>query len=118
MDSTSAGRVVDDPARDPDRTATRDGTNDLPADEMPRDDDDDETGFGQKADYWREYNRVTDKHDGDLMQRLNSNLDNTLIFVSAACPMKHLLKWLNDDVTRLVYSPQSTPPSSSRRWAP
>lgn len=49
------------------------------------DDDDERTEakvFGEKAEYWEKYNLITDKWDADMMQRLNSGLDNLLIFVS------------------------------------
>lgn len=40
--------------------------------------------FGEKGNYWEIYNEVNDKYDEDsMMERLNTNLDNLLIFVSA-----------------------------------
>lgn len=39
--------------------------------------------FGEKGNYWDIHNEITDKYDQDMMGRLNSNLDNLLIFVSA-----------------------------------
>lgn len=51
--------------------------------------DDDDTGrarvFGEKAHYWELHNEITDKYDEDMMDRLNTGLDNLLIFVSAGC---------------------------------
>lgn len=38
--------------------------------------------FGQKGGYWEMHNELTDKYDEDMMERLNSGLDNLLIFVS------------------------------------
>lgn len=38
--------------------------------------------FGEKAGYWEKYNTITDKYDADMMERLNTGLDNLLIFVS------------------------------------
>lgn len=38
--------------------------------------------FGDKANYWQLHNEITEKYDGDLMGRLNTGLDNLLIFVS------------------------------------
>lgn len=38
--------------------------------------------FGEKAGYWDKHNELTDKHDEDMMEKLNSGLDNLLIFVS------------------------------------
>lgn len=38
--------------------------------------------FGEKAGYWDRYNLITDKWDADTMERLNTELDNLLIFVS------------------------------------
>lgn len=48
------------------------------------DDDDGSTAkvFGEKGGYWARYNLITDKWDGDMMERLNRGLDNLLIFVS------------------------------------
>lgn len=37
--------------------------------------------FGEKAGYWEKHNVITDKYDQDMMDRLNSELDNLLIFV-------------------------------------
>lgn len=38
--------------------------------------------FGEKAGFWRLHDEITDKHDSDMMERLNTGLDNLLIFVS------------------------------------
>lgn len=32
--------------------------------------------------FWELYNEITDTYDSDMMERLNSGLDNLLIFVS------------------------------------
>lgn len=49
-------------------------------------DDDDKMSeakvFGEKGGYWYRYNLISDKWDADMMERLNSGLDNLLIFVS------------------------------------
>lgn len=39
--------------------------------------------FGEKGNYWTLHNEITDKYDGDMMGRLNTGLDNLLIFVGA-----------------------------------
>lgn len=50
---------------------------------VPDDDNGTEAAvFGEKAGYWEQYNFVTDKWDADMMDRLNTGLDNLLIFVS------------------------------------
>ncbi|KAG8872798.1 hypothetical protein FRB97_007343 [Tulasnella sp. 331] len=36
--------------------------------------------FGEKDDFWQEYDDMADKYDSDMMARLNSNLDVLLIF--------------------------------------
>ncbi|KAG8996862.1 hypothetical protein FRB94_007992 [Tulasnella sp. JGI-2019a] len=36
--------------------------------------------FGDKDDYWTNYDKLTKKYDEDTMGRLNSNLENVLIF--------------------------------------
>lgn len=38
--------------------------------------------FGEKARFWHLHDEITDKHDSDMMGRLNTGLDNLLIFVS------------------------------------
>lgn len=38
--------------------------------------------FGDKRWYWNTYNDITDRYDADMMDRLNTSLDNLLIFVS------------------------------------
>lgn len=38
--------------------------------------------FGEKAGYWEKYDLISDKYDADMMDRLNTGLDNLLIFVS------------------------------------
>lgn len=38
--------------------------------------------YGEKADYWLLHDEITDRFDQDLMARLNTFLDNLLIFVS------------------------------------
>lgn len=38
--------------------------------------------FGEKGDFWARYDRLADKYDADMLQRLNDNLDVLLIFVS------------------------------------
>lgn len=38
--------------------------------------------FGEKAGFWRLHDEITDKFDSDMMGRLNTGLDNLLIFVS------------------------------------
>lgn len=38
--------------------------------------------FGAGADYWELHNGIANKYDADLMDRLNTGLDNLLIFVS------------------------------------
>ncbi len=38
--------------------------------------------FGEKAGFWKLHDEITDKHDSDIMGRLNTGLDNLLIFVS------------------------------------
>lgn len=47
---------------------------------------DDEPGesklFGEHGGYWDKHDVITDKFDQDMMGRLNSELDNMLIFVS------------------------------------
>jgi hypothetical protein len=40
--------------------------------------------FGEKGGYWGKYSEITDKYDDDMMERLNTGLDNLLIFVSYA----------------------------------
>ena len=40
--------------------------------------------FGETDNYWSLYDEVTDKYDADSMGRLNTELDNLLIFVSHA----------------------------------
>ena len=42
--------------------------------------------FGEKANFWRLHDEITDKHDSDMMSRLNIGLDNLLIFVSEMRP--------------------------------
>lgn len=42
--------------------------------------------FGEKAGFWRLHDEITDKHDSDMMGRLNTGLDNLLIFVSRMRP--------------------------------
>lgn len=44
--------------------------------------------FGEKANYWELHNEITDKYDEDMMDRLNTGLDNLLIFVSAGGVLK------------------------------
>lgn len=41
--------------------------------------------FGEKGGFWRLHDEITDKHDSDMMGRLNTGLDNLLIFVSGMC---------------------------------
>lgn len=43
------------------------------------------TYFGEKANFWALYDKITDKYDSDMMGRLNTVLDNLLIFVSGQC---------------------------------
>ncbi|KAG8987979.1 hypothetical protein FRB94_001216 [Tulasnella sp. JGI-2019a] len=38
--------------------------------------------FGDRDDYWTNYDKLTKKYDEDSTGRLNSNLENVLIFVS------------------------------------
>lgn len=38
--------------------------------------------FGTRADFWERYDKLADKHDKDMLQRMHSNLDVLLIFVS------------------------------------
>lgn len=44
------------------------------------------TYFGEKANFWALHDKITDKYDSDLMGRLNTGLDNLLIFVSPKRP--------------------------------
>ncbi len=37
--------------------------------------------FGEKANFWALHDEITDKFDSDMMGRLNTGLDNLLIFV-------------------------------------
>lgn len=37
--------------------------------------------FGEMADFWMRYDKLSDKHDSDMLGRLNGNLDVLLIFV-------------------------------------
>lgn len=71
--------------------------------------------FGDKRWYWEEYDVTTEKYDRDMMGRLNSNLDNLLIFVSRSeLPLSNwrsVIDWNH----RPVCSQQSTLLSSSRR---
>lgn len=39
--------------------------------------------FGEKSEYWGTYDKLAGTYDKDMLGRLNSNLDNLLIFVSA-----------------------------------
>lgn len=50
------------------------------------DEDDSEEAkvFGEKANYWEIHNEITDKYDEDLIERMNTSLDNLLIFVSSS----------------------------------
>ncbi|KAG9000207.1 hypothetical protein FRB94_005603 [Tulasnella sp. JGI-2019a] len=36
--------------------------------------------FGEKGNFWGRYDRLADKHDKDMLKRLNDNLDVLLIF--------------------------------------
>lgn len=47
--------------------------------------------FGEKAGYWDKYNEITDKYDEDMMDRLNTGLDNLLIFVSAPSKLQYIM---------------------------
>lgn len=46
--------------------------------------------FGEKAEYWRLHDEITDKFDRDMMERLNTGLDNLLIFVSGKPEPSHI----------------------------
>ena len=45
--------------------------------------------FGEKGGFWRLHDEITDKHDSDMMSRLNIGLDNLLIFVSEMRSCRH-----------------------------
>lgn len=51
-----------------------------------RDDDKlaEHNAFGELGGYWETHDIITDKFDKDMMERLNSELDNLLIFVSGS----------------------------------
>lgn len=65
--------------------------------------------FGEKAGYWEKHNELTDKYDEDMMERLNSGLDNLLIFVSvlSTSPRRMTVHGVN----RQAYSQPWIPPS-------
>lgn len=37
--------------------------------------------FGEQGGYWEKHNEITDKYDEDLLEKMNRELDNLLIFV-------------------------------------
>jgi hypothetical protein len=62
--------------------------------------------FGDASDYWRFYNRVAEKHDGEMIKGWNSQLDVLLIFVGLAPLLARYA--LTREPCRLVFSRPST----------
>lgn len=65
--------------------------------------------------YWDMYNEISDKYDEDMMERLNTSLDNLLIFMSRLLPVTGIIIIDSSEQQRQAFSRLLTRPSLSRR---